>query len=90
MVFGSGTSGRIGLVAGTVTSPISTSVADSATRVGDGIGDRGGDATFLLGEFGPKVDSGRGDVMEECVCLVVMGALRKERSERLFGLVQPG
>ena len=75
---------------GTVMSPISTSVTDSAARGGGGVGDRGGVATFLSGECGSGADSGRGDVIEECVFLVEMGALRKERSERLFGLVQPG
>ena len=75
---------------GTEVSPISTSVANSAARVGDGVGDRGGVITFLSGEFGLEVDSGRGEVIEKCVCLVVMGALRKERSEKLFGLEQPG
>ena len=74
---------------GTEASPISTSVADSAARVGGGNGDRGGVTTFLSGECGPEVDSGRGDVIEECVCWVAMGALRKEGSETLFGLVQP-
>ena len=90
MVLGSGTSGRIGLVTGTEASPMSTSVTDSAARVGGGDGDRGGVTTFLSGEFGPEVDSGRGDVIEECVCWVAMGVLRKGRSEMLFGLVQPG
>ena len=90
MVLGSGAVGRIGLVTGTEASPMSTSVADSAARVGGGDGDRGGVITFLSGEFGLEVDSGRGDVMDECVCLVVMGALRKEKSEGLLGLVQPG
>ena len=70
---------------------MSTSGIDSVARVGGGDGDRlGGVATFLSGECGPEVDSGRGEVMEECVCLVVMGALRKERSKMLFGLKQPG
>ena len=69
---------------------MSTSVTDSAARVGGGDGDRDGEITFLSGEFGLEVDSGRGEVIEECVCLVVMGALRKERLERLFGLEQPG
>ena len=77
-------------MAGTEASPVSSSVADSVTRVGGGDGDRGGVITFLSGEFGLEVDSGRGDVMDECVCLVVMGALRKERSKMLFGLKQPG
>ena len=84
MMFGSGTSGRIGLVTGTVMSPISASVADSAARVGGGVGDRGGDATFLSGECGSEVDSGRGDIMEECVCLVDMGALRKKKIKRVI------
>ena len=84
MVFGSGT-GRIRLVAGTEVSPVSTSVADSAARVGGGLGACGGGATSLSGEFGSEVDSGRGEVMEECVCLVVMGTLRKVRSGKLFG-----
>ena len=64
---------------------MSTSVADSAARVGGGDGDRGGVITFLSGECGPEVDSGRGDVIEECVCLVAMGALHKEKSEMIFG-----
>ena len=85
MVLGSGTVGWTGLLIGTEMSSISTYVADSAARVGGGVGDRGGDATFLSGECGSEVDSGRGDVMKECVCLVDMGALRKERSEKLFG-----
>ena len=75
---------------GTKASPVSTSVTDSVARVGGGDDDRGGEITFLSGEFGLEVDSGRGDVMDECVCLVVMGALREEKSERLLGLVQPG
>ena len=75
---------------GTEASPVSTSVTDSVARVSGGDGDRGGEITFLSGEFGLEVDSGRGEVIEECVCLVVMGALRKERSEKLFGLAQPG
>ena len=67
-------------------SPISTSVTNSVARVGGGDGDRcGGLITFLSGECGPEVDSGRGDVIEECVCLVAMGALHKEKSEMLFG-----
>ena len=69
---------------------MSTSVTDSVARVGGGDGDRGGVATFLSGECGPEVNSGRGDVIDECVCLVGMGALRKEKSEVLLGLVQPG
>ena len=85
MVLGSGTVGRIGLVAGTEASSISTSVADSDARVGGGVGARGGVATFLSGEFGPEVDSGRGEVMEECVCWVRMGSLHKERSGKQFG-----
>ena len=66
-------------------SPVSTSVTDSVARVGGGDGDRAGEATFLSGECGPEVDSGRGDVIDECVCLVGMGALRKEKSEMVFG-----
>ena len=64
---------------GTETSPVSTSVADSDNRVGGGDGDHGGLTTFLSGECGPEVDSGRGDVINECVCLVGMGALSKEK-----------
>ena len=68
-------------------SPISTSVTDSVARVGGGDGDRrGGVATFLSGESGLEDDSGRGDVMDECVCLVGMGALHKKKSEAAFGL----
>ena len=67
---------------------MSTSVTNSVSRVGGGDGDRrGGVITFLSGECGPEVDSGRGDVIDECVCLVGMGALRKEKSEMVFGLV---
>ena len=85
MVFGSSTSGRIELVAGTEVSPVSTSVTDSAARVGGGFGVCGGDATFRSGEFSSEVDSGRGDVMEEWVCLVLMGSLREKESRKLFG-----
>ena len=81
MVLGSGTVGRIRLLTGTEASSISTSVSDSAARVGGGVGARGGVATFLSGECGSEVDSGRGEVIEECVCWVAMGALHKERSE---------
>ena len=59
---------------------MSTSVTNSVARVGGGDGDRRGRViTFLSGECGPEVDSGRGDVIEECVCLVGMGALCKEK-----------
>ena len=64
---------------GTRASPVSTSVTGSDARVGGGDGDRGGVITFLSGECGPEVDSGRGDVIDECVCLVGMGALNKEK-----------
>ena len=67
-------------------SPTSTFVTDSVARVGGGDGDRRGEITFLSGEFGLEDDSGRGDVMDECVCLVGMGALRKEKSEMVCGL----
>ena len=70
---------------GTEVSPASTSMTDSVARVGGGDGDRCGEVTFLSGECGPKVDSGRGDVMDECVCLVGMGALCKEKTGILFG-----
>ena len=60
-------------------SPVSTSVTDSVARVGGGDGVRRGEITFLSRECGPEVDSGRGDVIEECVCLVGMGALSKEK-----------
>ena len=85
MVLGSGTAGRIGLVTGTDVSPVSTSMTNSAASVSGGVGARGGDATFLSGEFGSEVDSGRGEVMEECVCLVLMGSLREEKSGKSFG-----
>ena len=70
---------------GTEVSPVSTSVTDSVARVGGGDGDHGGEITFLSGEFGSEVDSGRGDVMEECVFLVLMGALHEEKSGKSFG-----
>ena len=85
MVLGSGAVGRIGLATGTEASPMSTSVADLAARVGDGVGDRDGVITFLSRECGSGADLGRGDVIEECVCLVAMGALYKEKSEMIFG-----
>ena len=67
-------------------SPMSTSVTDSVARVGGGDGDRrGGVITFLSGECGLEVDSGRGDVIDECVRLAGMGALRKEKAEMLLG-----
>ena len=68
-------------MAGTEISPMSTSMTDSVARVGGGDGDRGDEATFPSGECGPEVDSGRGEVMDECVCLVGMGALSKESQE---------
>ena len=40
MVLGSGTTGRIGLLTGTGVSPVSTSMTDSAARVGDGVAAR--------------------------------------------------
>ena len=64
---------------------MSTCVTDSVARVDGGDGDRRGEITFLSGEFGLEDDSGRGDVMDECVCLVVMGALRKETTEMILG-----
>ena len=85
MVLGSGTTGRIGLLTGTDVSPVSTSMIDSSARVGGGLAARGGDATFLSGEFGSEVDSGRGEVMEECVCLVLLGSLHEKGSRKLFG-----
>ena len=70
----------------TETSPVSTSVTDSVARVGGGDGDRrGGVITVLSGECGPEVESGRGRVIDECVCLVGIGALRKEKTEMLLG-----
>ena len=81
MIFGSGTTGRIGLPAETKMSSASTSVTHSVARVRGGVAAYGGDATFLSGEFGSVVDSGRGEVMEECVCLVWMASLRKRVSE---------
>ena len=70
---------------GTETSPRSTSVTDSVARVGGGDGDRGGVITFLSGECGPEVDSGRGRVIEECVRLTGIGALFKRKLKVLFG-----
>ena len=64
---------------------MSTSVIDSVARVGGGDGDRRGEITFLSRELGLEDGSGRGDVIDECVCLVGMGALRKEKTEVLFG-----
>ena len=58
---------------------MSTSVTGSVARVGGGDGDRRGEITFLSGEFGLDVDSGRGEVMDECVYLVGIGALSKEK-----------
>ena len=78
VVLGSGTTGRIGLVTGTDMSPVSTPTTDSVARVGGGLAARGGDATFLSGEFVSEVDSGRGEVMEECVCLVLMASLHEK------------
>ena len=66
-------------------SPISTSVTDSVARVDGGDGGRRGEVTFLSGELGLEDGSGRGDVIDDCVCLVGMGALRKEKTEVLFG-----
>ena len=66
-------------------SSASTSVTDSVARVGGGATVRGGNATFLSGEFGSEVDSERGEVMEEWVCLVLMGSLREKGSRKLFG-----
>ena len=81
-VFGSGTSGRIGLLAETGLSPASTLITDSVARVGDGVAARGSVAGFLSGEFGSVADSERGEVMEECVCLVWMASLHERE---LFG-----
>ena len=65
---------------------MSTAVADSATRVGGGEGDRlGGGATALSGECGPEVDSARGRVIEGCVLLTGMAVLRKKKTEMQFG-----
>ena len=66
-------------------SPMLASVTDSVARVGGGEGDRRGEITFLSGECGPEVESGRGRVIDECVCLVGMGALRKEKAKMMFG-----
>ena len=71
---------------GTKVSPVSTSGADSVARVGGGVGERlGGGVTALSGECGPKVDSVRGRVIEECVRLIGMAALHKKRTEMEFG-----
>ena len=64
---------------------VSTSTTDSVARVGGGLAARGGDTTLLFGEFGSEVNSGRGEVMEECVCLVLMGSLHEKGSRKLFG-----
>ena len=40
---------------------------------------------FLSGECGPEDDSVRGRVIEECVRLTGMAALRKKRTEMIFG-----
>ena len=65
---------------------MSTAVADSATRVGGGEGDRlGGVITALSGECGPEVDSARGRVIEGCVLLTGMAVLRKKKTEMLVG-----
>ena len=67
---------------GTEASPISTYVADSTARVGGELAARGGDATLLSGEVGCIADSGRGEVMEECVCMVLMASLHEEDKEK--------
>ena len=73
-------------MAGTEASPVSTSAADSVTRVGGGVGERrGGVVTALSGECGPEVDSARGRVIEGCVLLTGMAVLRKKKTEMLFG-----
>ena len=65
---------------------MATTVADSATRVGGGVGDRlGGGVTALSEECGPEVDSARGRVIEGCVLLTGMAVLRKKKTEMLFG-----
>ena len=79
------TSGRVGLLAGTEVSSASTSMTDSVARVGGGVAARGGDAGFLSGESGSIADSGRGERMEECVCLVWMASLHKGGAGGLFG-----
>ena len=85
MVIGSDTTGRIGLPAEMKMSSASTSVTDSVARVGDGVAARGDVAGFLSGEFGSVADSGRGEVMEECVCLVWMASLHEKESRKLLG-----
>ena len=65
---------------------MSTTVADSATRVGGGVGDRlGGVITALSGEGGQEVDSASGRVIEGCVRLIGIGALHKKGTEMIFG-----
>ena len=67
-------------------SPMSTFGTDSVARVGGGDGDRrGGVIAFLSGECGTEVKSRRGRVIDECVCLVGIGALHKEKTEMLLG-----
>ena len=85
VILGSGTTGRIGLPAETKMSSASTSVTDSVARVGGGGAARGGDATFLSGESGSIAGLGSGEVMEECVCLVLMASLHEKGSRKLFG-----
>ena len=85
VILGSGTTGQIGLLTGTDVSPAFTSITDSVARVGGGVAARGGDATFPSGEFGSIADSGSGEVMEECVCLVWMASLHEKGSIKLFG-----
>ena len=87
-VFGSGcrggaagssvpTSGRVRFLAGTEVSSASRTITDSVARVGGGVAVRGGEATFLSGESGSIADSGRGELMEECVFLVRIESLHK-------------
>ena len=71
------TSGRAGLLAGIGLSFASNSITDSVARVGGGVAARGGDMAFLSRESGSIADSGRGERMEECVCLVRMESLHK-------------
>ena len=71
-------SGRVGLLVGTEVSSTSTSITDSVARVGGGVAAQGGEATFLSGESGSIADSGIGELMEECVCLVRIESLHKK------------
>ena len=71
-------SGQIGLLAGIEVSSASTSITDSVARVDGGVAVWGGEAAFLSGESGSIADSGRGELMEEWVCLVRIESLHKK------------